>query len=210
MTSVLRLQRSVARSPLSLGLGMRAESTRAGRDWLIEVLIHCGVHWIRVDDAGHAETALRVGPVSADVGDEPARQVRSKKIPVFFDDGTRSAHLMAHTSLHAVGATLVSKVLRWRTITAAETGAIRRFQRCSSTTYMFSETTAGQHSTDALWLPSCTLLTLRSSCASSGRTEGVIEHVIATIVSLLDELGCQRTLLKRPAGLSMLSPAQQH
>ena len=73
------------------------DSTRAGRRLRrgqeeIEVLGRDGIYWIRVDDARNAETALRLCPFPAEVDEEPARQVRAKKLPILPDDSTRSTH----------------------------------------------------------------------------------------------------------------------
>ena len=62
----------------------------------IEAFRRDGVYLIRVDDSRNAETALRLCPFSAGGAEEPARQVRVQKIPIFPDDSTRSAHQMAH------------------------------------------------------------------------------------------------------------------
>ena len=64
--------------------GLTFESTRSGRKLRrkeeIEILRRDGVS---------AETVLILCPFSAHVDDEAARLVRSKKVPVIPDDGTR-------------------------------------------------------------------------------------------------------------------------
>ena len=165
-------------SPLSLGLKMRAGPLRmlvlAGNcvrgQEEIEVLRRDGVYWVRVDDSGNAGAAVTLCPFPAEVDDEPARQVRSKKIPVFPGDGTPSAHRMAPTR-------------PWREVCHPVTHCVkgfamedrhrrqnrshhRQFQEVQLDYMFLVTTTAGRNSTKAssTCLPSCTLLTMRRSC----------------------------------------------
>ena len=110
----------------------------------MEVLRRDGTSWIRVDDAGNAGTALRLCPFSAEVDDEPARHFRDKKIPIFLDDSTRSAHGMTHLPPrdHCNKGFAMEDDHRRRDNSKATTPVIQL-------DYMFLGTTAGQDSTEA-------------------------------------------------------------
>ena len=132
-----------------------------------------------MDDAGNAETALRLCPLSADVDEEPATK---------YDD---------------FPPTLLVRPLRQKGF-AMEDHHRRRDQ--SKTTifevqldYMLFVTTAGQNSTEAgsivTILHAVDIVTLMRPVVVGQKC--VIERVLATIVSFLDDLGCQRILMKR-------------
>ena len=176
--------------------GCTSESARAG--WIvrggqeeIEVLRRGGVFWIRVDDARNAETALRLCPFPAEVDDEPARQIRSKKIPVMPDDGTRSAHgvtLVPSRSwcAHCVKGFVIEDHHRRRDRSLTVAG------RCSSTTK-----SCGRLQVRTVRRPVLNAVDIESlmPIAVVGQ-KGVIEPVIATVVSFLYEIGHQRIFLK--------------
>ena len=87
---------------------------------------------------------LRGCPFSADVDDEPALQMRSM-MPIFLDDSTRDDTPDDTPPSTQLVRPLRQRFLRWRTITAAETGARRRLQRHS-----WGRLHAGQNSTEAI------------------------------------------------------------
>ena len=171
--------------------GWTIEGTRAGRKLRrgheeIEVMRRDGVCWSRMDDAMNADTALRLWPFSADVDDEPARQVRSKNMSDSPDDSARSAHRMTHFFPrswcdHCVKGFAMEEHHRRRNRSKTTCPEVQL--DC-----MFLETTAGQHSKEA-----SSMFTILDAVEIETlmRIEVVwqkcvIEHVVATVVSFLD------------------------
>ena len=160
-----------------------------------------------MDDAGNEETALRLCLFSAEVSDEPARQVREKKVRVIPDDSTRMAHRVTRLPPRS----WCDHCVKGFGMEFAIEDHHRRRDRSKATIpesqldYMFLGTAAGRDSTE----PSSTVAILhagdvvtRMRMAVVG-PKGMVEHVVSTIVNFLDELGYQSVLLKSDNELSV-------
>ena len=172
--------------------GWTFESTRAGQKLRreqeeIEVSRRHGVSWVRLDDARKPETALRRCPFSADVDVQPAKEVRSKKISVILDDGTRSTRYNTPPSKQLV-----------RPLDGGPSPPPRQKQADDSRGgtrlhVLGDDCRPEQHEgCTATILHAVDIQTLMRMGAVE--QEGVIKHVIATVVSFLDDLGYQRVL----------------